>query len=79
MKEIDNTTIIASDKQTIEAKIDETLKWLEANILESKDAFDKKLMELESVAKLYQHKNITVSSFLSGITYNTGPNVEEVD
>jgi len=51
--------IDSSDKNTLESKVDETVKWLEANQNESKDIYEKKQKELESVAmpimtKLYQ-------------------------
>jgi len=52
--------IESSDKHTLESKIDEIIKWLEANPNESKDTYEKKQKELESIAmpimtKLYQH------------------------
>eukprot|EP00919_Chromeraceae_sp_WS-2016_P044705 GHVR01106701.1.p1 GENE.GHVR01106701.1~~GHVR01106701.1.p1 ORF type:complete len:656 (+),score=172.72 GHVR01106701.1:96-2063(+) len=47
------------DKQTIESKIEETLKWLETNQMGEKDEFDSKQKDLEAVCnpvmmKVYQ-------------------------
>eukprot|EP00743_Colponemidia_sp_Colp-15_P004249 GILK01004585.1.p1 GENE.GILK01004585.1~~GILK01004585.1.p1 ORF type:complete len:128 (-),score=35.86 GILK01004585.1:174-557(-) len=81
----------SSEKATVEAKINETVKWLDANHNAEKEEFEAKMKELESVCnpvmmKLYQGGS--AAGGMDGGAYanakphenrSQGPTVEEVD
>jgi len=48
--------IADADRKTLEGKIDETIKWLEANTTAKKEEFEKKRTELEAVANPIMQK-----------------------
>ena len=75
------------DKKIIEEKIDDTLKWLEANNSAVKEEYESKRKELEETFKPIMDK-IMPSGMPSGVptdlpstteNTNSGPNIEEVD
>jgi len=71
----------------IEEKIDDTLKWLEANNSAVKEEYESKRKELEETFKPIMDKLIpsgmpnSMPSEVPSTTENTnsGPNIEEVD
>ena len=75
------------DKKIIEEKIDDTLKWLEANNSASKEEYENKRKNLEETFKPIMDKLMpsgmpsVVPTDLPSTTENTnsGPNIEEVD
>ena len=75
------------DKKMIEEKIDDTLKWLEANNSAVKEEYESKRKELEETFKPIMDKLIpsgmpnSMPSEVPSTTENTnsGPNIEEVD
>ena len=76
-----------SDRKTIVAKCDETIKWLDCNQTAEKDEYEYKQKELEGlcnpiISKLYQQSGGEQASGATGGSSNskrTGPTVEEVD
>lgn len=73
--------ITPTDRQILLDKCDDTIKWLDANQLATKDQFDSKLKEIEAVCqpimtKFYRNStgSATGTSDKSG-----GPTIEEVD
>ena len=75
------------DKKMIEEKIDDTLKWLEANNSAVKEEYESKRKELEETFKPIMDK-LMPSGMPSGVptdlpstteNTNSGPNIEEVD
>ena len=71
----------------IEEKIDDTLKWLEANNSAVKEEYESKRKELEETFKPIMDK-LMPSGMPSGVptdlpstteNTNSGPNIEEVD
>ena len=75
------------DKKMIEEKIDDTLKWLEANNSAPKEEYETKRKELEETFKPIMDK-LMPSRMPSGMptempstteNTNSGPNIEEVD
>ena len=75
------------DKKIIEEKIDDTLKWLEANNSAVKEEYESKRKELEETFKPIMDK-LMPSGMPSGVptdlpstteNTNSGPNIEEVD
>lgn len=75
------------DKKMIEEKIDDTLKWLEANNSAPKEEYESKRKELEETFKPIMDK-LMPSGMPSGMpteipstteNTNSGPNIEEVD
>ena len=74
-----------SDKQTLEAKIKETLDWLEKNQLAEKEEFDHHQKDLEAVAnpimmKIYQAAGAGAPGGPGpAAPAGAGPSVEEVD
>ena len=75
------------DKKMIEEKIDDTLKWLEANNSAHKEEYESKRKELEETFKPIMDKLMPsgmpteMPSEMPSTTENTnsGPNIEEVD
>lgn len=70
-----------SDKDTVNSKCEETLKWLEDNTLAEKDEFDYKMKELQNVVSPIMTKlhGGGASGGHSGGNAGQGPHVEEVD
>lgn len=73
-----------SDKDKINSKCEETLKWLEDNTLAEKDEFDYKMKELQSavspiMTKLHGGGHGASGGQSSGGGGSGGPHVEEVD
>lgn len=75
------------DKKIVEEKIDDTLKWLEANNSAHKEEYESKKKELEETFKPIMDK-LMPSGMPSGMhtempstteNTNSGPNIEEVD
>jgi L1 cell adhesion molecule like protein len=75
------------DKKMVEEKIDDTLKWLEANNSAPKEDYESKKKELEETFKPIMDK-LMPSGMPSGMptempstteNTNSGPNIEEVD
>ena len=71
------------DKKMIEEKIDDTLKWLEANNSAPKEEYESKRKELEETFKPIMDKLMPsgMPTEMPSTTENTnsGPNIEEVD
>ena len=71
------------DKKMIEEKIDDTLKWLEANNSAHKEEYESKRKELEETFKPIMDKLMPsgMPTEMPSTTENTnsGPNIEEVD
>jgi L1 cell adhesion molecule like protein len=71
------------DKKMIEEKIDDTLKWLEANNSTPKEEYETKRKELEETFKPIMDKLMPsgMPTEMPSTTENTnsGPNIEEVD
>jgi L1 cell adhesion molecule like protein len=84
--------LAASDKSTLNSKIDEAIKWLDANQEAEKEEYESRQKELESVAnpiitKLYGGAGGAPGGFPGGAAPggfpgaggDAGPTVEEVD
>ncbi|KAI0980815.1 hypothetical protein GJ496_006430 [Pomphorhynchus laevis] len=82
----------SQDKDKIKSKVDETIKWLDANQLAEKDEFEYRYKEIESVCmpvmtKMYQAAGGAPGAGGPGGFYNRpsggggngGPTIEEVD
>lgn len=67
------------DKKIVEEKIDDTLKWLEANNSAPKEEYVSKRKELEETFKPIMDKLMPSGMPSTTENTNSGPNIEEVD
>lgn len=67
------------DKKMVEEKIDDTLKWLEANNSAPKEEYESKRKELEETFKPIMDKLMPSGMPSTTENTNSGPNIEEVD
>ena len=82
MEEKVKDKLSAEDRARAEAKVKETLEWVDRNTLASKEEFEDRLRDAESVInqimmKLYQQGEATPTT--AGARTPGGPSVEEVD
>jgi len=78
--------ITNEDKQSVLDKVEELTRWLSDHDNESKETYDEKIKEMESVfhpimTKLYQSmgNNMDNNTDSSNTSYTNGPTVDEVD
>lgn len=80
-----SSKLSTDDKNMVEKSVDETIKWLDANVDASKEDYEKKQKELDEkcrpiMVKMYQQSGTNVDPSASDSSSKPkGPTVEEVD